>query len=300
MEIRLRTPGSTSNLGPGFDALGLALTVYNRVAVRTVAGSRHRRMRITGEGAGKLPVGASNLFFRSVDAAAQRAGRSLRDLEVEMHNGIPLSRGLGSSSTAIVAGVYAANLLMGEPFSKPALLDLATELEGHPDNVAPCLLGGLVVCSRENGRVETIRSLPPTELRAVVAVPRFELETEAARAALPERVPHRDAVFNVGRACLVTAALMSGELRTLKTAMRDRLHQPYRASLVPGIEEVLQAAEEAGAMGACLSGAGPTLLAFATDDAPNIATAMKNAWARQNMQVDTAVLRVDKDGTTTE
>ncbi len=299
MEIRLRAPGSTSNLGPGFDALGLALTVYNRILVRTVSGA-HRRMRVTGEGAGQLPVDETNLFFRSADTAARRAGRSLPGLEVEMHNGIPLSRGLGSSSTAIVAGVYAANLLMGEPLSESALLDLATELEGHADNVAPCLLGGLVICSYEDGRVESIRALPPPELRAVVAVPRFELKTEAARAALPEQVPHRDAVFNVGRACLVTAALMSGNLLALKSAMRDRLHQPYRASLVPGIDHVLDAAEEAGALGACLSGAGPTLLAFATDDAPDIAAAMKNAWAQQEIQADTDVLRVDRDGATTE
>ena len=242
----------------------------------------------------------SNLFFRSAATAAQRAGQALPGLEVEMHNGIPLSRGLGSSSTAIVAGVYAANLLMGQPFSESALLDLATELEGHPDNVAPCLFGGLVVCSYEDGRVESIRALPPPELRAVVAVPRFELKTEAARAALPERVPHRDAAFNVGRACLVTAALMSGNLHVLKSAMRDRLHQPYRASLVPGIDHVLEAAEEAGALGACLSGAGPTLVAFATDDAPDIAAAMKNAWAQQEIQADTAVLRVDQDGVTSE
>ena len=300
MEIRLRAPGSTSNLGPGFDALGLALTLYNRVVVRTLSSDGRRRMFITGKGAGKLPLDESNLFFRSADAAAQRAGRSLPGLEVEMHNGIPLSRGLGSSSTAIAAGVYAANLLMDEPFSGPALLDLAAELEGHPDNVAPCLMGGLAICSCENGRVESIRALPPPELRAVVAVPRFELKTEAARAALPEQVAHRDAVFNVGRACLVTAALMSGELRALKSAMRDRLHQPYRASLVPGIEDVLAAAEDAGAMGACLSGAGPTLLALATDEATNVADAMKNAWARQNMHVDTAVLRVDQDGVSTE
>ncbi len=299
MEIRLRAPGSTSNLGPGFDTLGLALTIYNRIAVRTVSGP-HRRMRVTGEGAGQLPVDETNLFFRSADMAAQRAGRSLPGLEVEMHNGIPLSRGLGSSSTAIVAGVYASNLLLGEPFSESALLDLATELEGHPDNVAPCLLGGLAICSYEGGRVESIRALPPPELRAVVAVPRFKLKTEAARAALPEQVPHRDAVFNVGRACLVTAALMSGNLHALKSAMRDRLHQPYRASLVPGIDHVLEAAEKAGAMGACLSGAGPTLLAFATDDAPNIATAMDNAWAQQDIQVDTAVLCVDRDGVITE
>ena len=130
MEIRLRTPGSTSNLGPGFDALGLALTVYNRVAVRTVAGDGHRRMRITGEGAGKLPVDESNLFFRSVDVAAQRAGRSLPRLEVEMQNGIPLSRGLGSSSTAIVAGVYTANLLMGEPILDPASIDFLPDRPG--------------------------------------------------------------------------------------------------------------------------------------------------------------------------
>ena len=300
MEIRLRVPGSTSNLGPGFDALGLALTIYNRVVIRTVSNDRRRRMCITGKGVGKLPLDESNLFFRSAEAAARRAGRTLPGLDVEMHNGVPLSRGLGSSSTAIAAGVYAANLLLGEFMSERALLDLATELEGHPDNVAPCLLGGLVICSCENGRVETIRALPPSELRAVVAVPRFELKTEAARAALPEQVPHRDAVFNVGRACLVTAALMSGDLPALRSAMRDRLHQPYRASLVPGIGHVLEAAEEAGAMGACLSGAGPSLLAFATDDAASIASAMKNAWERQDIQVDTAVLRVDRDGVTTE
>ena len=300
MEIRLRTPGSTSNLGPGFDALGLALTVYNRIVVRTASDHRRRRMRVTGEGEGKLPQDETNLFFRSADTAANRAGVSLPGMDVEMRNGIPLSRGLGSSSTAIVAGVYAANLLMGEPFSESFLLDLATELEGHPDNVAPCLLGGLVICSRESGRVESIRALPPPELRAVVAVPRFELKTEAARAALPEQVPHRDAVFNVGRACLVTAALISGDLLSLKSAMRDRLHQPYRASLVPGIDHVLDAAEKAGALGACLSGAGPTLLAFATDNAAEIANAMGKAWAQRDIQAETAVLRVDQDGATTE
>ena len=285
MSIKLRAPGSTSNLGPGFDCLGLALTIYNRITIDE-APAPGIEISVSGEGADILPCDGKNLFYTSAAAAAELAGKTLPGLRVTMENRIPLVRGLGSSSTAIVAGIYAANLLLGEPFTKIELLNLATRLEGHPDNVSPCLLGGLTVSAIKDGEVQYIRALPSPELRAIVVVPHFEVETEAARNALPDTVPHGDAVFNVGHASLVTAALLKGEFKMLRTAMKDRLHQPYRAHLVPGIDKVLEAAESAGALGACLSGAGPTLLAFATDGGDDIKDAMLDTWRNMDIAAD--------------
>ncbi|MBB30383.1 MAG: homoserine kinase [Gemmatimonadetes bacterium] len=299
MAIHLRAPGSASNLGPGFDCLGLALTIYNRITVREVSGSGVN-ITITGEGAGDLPEDDQNLFYSSAIAAAEMAGGSLPGLRVEMENRIPLVRGLGSSSTAIVAGISAANLLLGEPLGTSDLLNLATRLEGHPDNVSPCLLGGFTISALKDGSVEHIRALPSPELRAIVVVPHFEIRTEAARKALPDSVPHRDAVFNVGHASLVTAALIKADFQILRTAMKDRLHQPYRAHLVPGIEQVLDAAESSGALGACLSGAGPTLLAFTVDDGVNIKRAMLAAWKNVHIDANGYILQVDRDGVTAE
>ena len=299
MAIHLRAPGSASNLGPGFDCLGLALTIYNRITVREVSGSGVN-ITITGEGAGDLPEDDQNLFYSSAVAAAEMAGGSLPGLRVEMENQIPLVRGLGSSSTAIVAGISAANLLLGEPLDTSDLLNLATRLEGHPDNVSPCLLGGFTISALKDGSVEHIRALPSPELRAIVVVPHFEIRTEAARKALPDSVPHRDAVFNVGHASLVTAALIKADFQILRAAMKDRLHQPYRAHLVPGIEQVLDAAESSGALGACLSGAGPTLLAFTVDDGMNIKRAMLAAWKNVHIDANGYILQVDRDGVTAE
>ncbi|MDA0748430.1 MAG: homoserine kinase [bacterium] len=299
MEIRLRAPGSTSNLGPGFDTLGMALTVYNRITIRTTNDQR-LHLKITGEGADQLLQDENNLFFQSAKSAAERAGKSLPGMEVDMHNSVPLARGLGSSSTAIVAGITAANLLCGEPFSQTELLNLATELESHPDNVSACLLGGLTVSSFSDGHVECIRVLPPPGLKTVVVVPRFELQTSAARAALPKEVSHKDATFNVSRACLVTAALLSGNFQALRAGMQDRLHQPYRAPLVPGFHQVLNAAQQAGALGACLSGAGPTLLAFTEQHAETVQAAMLAAWKQEGIEADAHVLEIDSDGVTVE
>jgi homoserine kinase len=297
--IHLRAPGSASNLGPGFDCLGLALSIYNHIVVHPVSGTGIQ-LTITGEGAGELPEDEQNLFYKSALAAAELAGETLPGLRVEMDNRIPLVRGLGSSSTAIVAGICVANRLFDGPFSTQEMLDLATKLEGHPDNVSPCLLGGLTISTLKEGGVDYIRALPSPELRAVVVVPQFEVKTEAARNALPDTVPHRDAVFNLGHASLVTAALIKGEFHVLRTAMKDKLHQPYRAHLVPGIDQVLDSAESAGALGACLSGAGPTLLAFTTDDGQEIRDAMLEAWRKLDISASGHTLQIDMDGVTVE
>jgi homoserine kinase len=180
------------------------------------------------------------------------------------------------------------------------MLDLATRMEGHPDNVSPCLMGGFTVSSVADGRVTCVRTAPPEKLLVVVAVPDYEIETHAARALLPGTVPHSDAVFNVSRSAMVTAALITGQLDALRTALDDRLHQPYRMPLVPGFEAVQCAAVRAGALGAFLSGAGPAILAFAQTNADDVAEAMKGAWRDDGVIASADVVEIDPIGVTLE
>ncbi|MCY3870857.1 MAG: homoserine kinase [Gemmatimonadetes bacterium] len=297
MEFRIRLPGSTANLGPGYDALGMALSIYNYVAVKTRS-QPGVSFSIEGEGTDILSADEENLFYHAAQFAAQRAGKTLPGIDIHMHNTVPLARGLGSSSTAIVGGVVAANHLLCEPFSQMEMLDIATAIEGHPDNVSPCLLGGLTASTMNDNRVACVRALPPEELRAVVAIPEFELKTEDARNVLPNTVSHSDAVFSTGRACIVTAALITGNFEHLAVGMQDRLHHPYRAKLIPGFDQILSAAVKAGAWGAALSGAGPTLVALTTQNAEAIGQAMIGVWATKNIRARCQVLKVDPSGAT--
>ncbi len=297
MEFRVRLPGSTANLGPGYDALGLALSIYNYIGIRT-----HSQLGVSfsigGEGADILSADEENLFYRAAQFTAQRAGQALPGMTVHQYNNVPLARGLGSSSTAIVGGVVAANHLLCEPFSPGEMLDIATAIEGHPDNVSPCLLGGLTTSTVDGNRVVCVRALPPKELQAVVAIPEFELKTEHARNVLPKTISHSDAVFSTSRACIVTAALITGNFEHLAVGMQDRLHHPYRAKLIPGFDEILAAAVNAGAWGAALSGAGPTLIALTTQNADVIGQAMIDIWKEKNIRAHYQVLEVDPLGAT--
>lgn len=295
MEFQIRTPGSTANLGPGFDALGLALSIYNHLSIQTQSTSG-LQITIEGEGKDLLTTDETNLFYQSAQFTAQKLGKTLPGLSIHLQNDIPLARGLGSSSTAIVAGVIAANHIFDQPFTQQELLNIATEIEGHPDNVSPCLLGGLTMSTVDNTHVSCVRALPPKTLQAVVAIPQFELKTSDARKALPKDISLQDAVFSISRACLVTAALMSGHLEHLKIGMQDRLHQPYRAHLIPHFYEVIDAALQAGSLGAALSGAGPTLMAFATQNAQIIGQAMVQIWQQNNINATYHVLNIDTDG----
>ncbi|MCE2432268.1 MAG: homoserine kinase [Candidatus Latescibacteria bacterium] len=297
MEFRIRLPGSTANLGPGYDALGMALSIYNYVAVK-IRSQPGLSFRIEGEGKGILPADEVNLFYRAAQFTAQRAEKILPGIDIHMHNTVPLARGLGSSSTAIVGGVIAANCLLGEPFSQMEMLDIATAIEGHPDNVSPCLLGGFTASTMNDNRVACVRALPPKELRAVVAIPEFELKTEDARNVLPNTISHRDAVFSTSRACIVTAALITGNFEHLAVGMQDRLHHPYRAKLIPGFDQILAEAVNAGAWGAALSGAGPTLVALTTQNADAIGQAMIGIWAKKNIRARYQILKVDPSGAT--
>lgn len=289
--VRVRVPATSANLGPGFDSLGLALGLYNEAEL---ALAEQTSVTITGEGADCLPGDERHLLLRSAARLAQECGRAVPGWQLVQRNHIPLARGMGSSSAAIVGGLVAANELLGCGLDRHALLSLAAEIEGHPDNVAPAIFGGLTVCCTDNGLFGL--PLPAPDLTVVVAIPDFEVSTEAARRVMPETIPHADGVYNVSHVALTVAALLSGQFTHLRVAMRDRLHQPYRAHLVPGFEAAVEAAIAAGAYGACLSGSGPTLAAFTQGHEDAIAQAMCTALLEAEVQARTLILPVDADG----
>lgn len=291
--VTVQVPATTANLGPGYDCLGLALGLHNEV---TLAFAERLSVEIEGEGADALPRDDAHLVIRAARAAAEAAGRTLPSLSLRQLNRIPLARGLGSSSAAIVGGIVAANELLELGLSRREMLDIASDVEGHPDNVAPALLGGLTICCVVDGQVLVQRLDVAPDLRCVVAIPNFEVSTHDARRALPDTVPHADAVFNLCRVGLIIAALVSGDFPQLAEAMRDRLHQPYRAHLVPGMEQVITAALEAGAHGAALSGSGPTIAAFVTGEGEEVGEAMVNAFARAGVAAAAHVLPLSGTG----
>jgi homoserine kinase len=298
---KVRTPGTTSNLGPGFDALGLALGVWNSFEVAEIP--RGFDVTVTGRGAEQIPRGEENRVVQAFQRCRAFCGLpKATGLSVKIDMQVPLGKGLGSSATAAVAGIVAADALAGRLLERKDLAVLATELEGHPDNAVACLVGGLVVCALgDDGRLEYLRAAPSRMPSVVVATPlHFELSTEKMRAALPASINHKDAVRNVQRACMVTAALLGNERSPLLRAMDDRLHEPYRAPHVPGFDAVKGAAKGAGALGVCLSGAGPSMLAFADDaqDAASIGEAMIAAWKAHRVEAEARVLPVDLEGTT--
>ncbi len=273
----VRVPATSANLGPGFDALGLALDLYNLVHVEP---SDRVTVEVAGEGAGALPHGPDNLIYRAMARLAAEVERPPPSVRLRCTNGIPLGRGLGSSSAAIVAGVVAGNHLLGAPLSPIALLELAVRLEGHPDNVTPALLGGVRVCVVAERGVLQAPVILARPLEAVLFVPDFPMATEAARRLLPAVVPLHDAVFNVGRVALLVAALGHGDYDLLGEATRDRLHQERRTALFPAMPALLNAALEAGARGAFLSGAGSTLLALADGATAPLEAAFRETAAR--------------------
>lgn len=295
MRLRVRVPASSANLGPGFDALGLALALYNDV---TLEESDRVAVSIEGEGAAHLDTGPGNVVVRAVRMTFAAAGCAFRGARIHCVNRIPLRRGLGSSAAAWVSGLVGANALLGDPIERDALLGLAGRAEGHTDNVAAALLGGLTVSCPVGERVTGVTLPVPPDVRWVVLVPEAESSTREARAVLPASVSRADAVFNVQRASLLLASLVAGRPDLLEIAMHDRLHQPYRARLFPWMEGVAAAARAAGALGCVLSGAGPSMLA-AVGGAPDpVARAMEDALQGAGLRGKALVLDVDVAGAT--
>ena len=297
--VKVRVPGTSANCGPGFDCLGVACTIYNELEL-TLLEEERLDIEITGDGAENIPVDERNIVWRSIQKLLERAGKAqeYKGAIIRMDNGVPLSRGLGSSATAIVGGLKAANECLGNPFTNRDLLQMATEIEGHPDNVAPAIFGGFTISIVRNGKPECFSLMPKLPLKLVVTVPDFFLPTKAARAVLPAEVPMKDAVFNIGRAAMLTAALCKGNKSFLRSVFDDALHQPYRAKLIPGMYDVFKAARAAGALGASMSGAGPCLIAFTVENAGAVGMAMRDAFARNNVKSEYHVFDIDGTGAT--
>ena len=298
-KVTLRVPATSANCGPGFDSLGLACTLYNE-ATYEITAEKGFKLEVEGEGAEYLKPYGRNLAFAGFFKVWNEVTCGERiGLKISMINRIPMSRGLGSSSSAIVAGVFAANMLSGETLSRDQLLNFATELEGHPDNVAPALLGGFTISYMNDEHVpHSLRVLPVKPLKFIAVVPERKLSTALARQAIPATVPHVDAVFNASRSALLTGALLTGRYEYLSEALEDKLHQPYRAHLIPGLADVFTAAKEAGAYHAIISGAGSTVMAYAAMDADHekIAAAMQEAFIKNGEPCSCHSLDLDMDG----
>ena len=295
MSIEVRVPATSANLGPGFDVLGLALGLHNEIVYDEAEGVM---VAIEGEGAGRLDTGAGNVVARAARMAYEAAGRRFPGAAIRCVNRIPPARGLGSSAAAWVGGLVAANAMLGSPLERDALLALACRAEGHPDNVAAALLGGLTVSCVAGESVVAVSLRVPADLLWVVLVPKLESSTREARAVLPETVARVDAVFNLQRMGLLLAALASGRVDVLGVAMEDRLHQPQRRALFPWMDAVCRAALEAGALGCVLSGAGPSLLAAVRGATQPVAGAMERALTSAGVEGRALSLPVDTAGAT--
>jgi len=280
MKIRVKVPATTANLGPGFDALGLALNLWNEAEFVCTNDSKIV-VNVNGEGEKILPSNAENAIAEAALQIYDLVGRQCQGLNIDCLNRVPLSSGMGSSSAAMLTGMLGANALLDNPLTDEEILKLAIETEGHPDNVAPAMLGGLVASIVHEDRVVSMR-LPARanhgSIHATIVLPDFDFPTKQARAILPKQVERPDAIYNISRAVLVTEALRTGNLELLGIAMKDSLHQPYRLPLIPGAISALEAGKKAGASAVALSGAGPSLIAFSSKEQAGIGAAMKRAF----------------------
>ena len=305
--IRVRVPATTANLGPGFDTLGIALKIYNEVELRLSPLTSHLSTPTPRPSALSMTEEAARLFFR-------KSGLKPRGFEARIHGNVPVARGLGSSVTIRLGIMAGLNALLGKPFDKQGLLELVAALEGHPDNAAPAVYGGLAVSGMvlnglsrlspealakgeagSKGVVTIHRKLPAT-LKFVATIPDFEVQTSKARCLLPKQVPFADAVHNVNRVALLVAALWNGNYREIGDFLDDRLHQPSRAKLVPQLFPALDAAKRAGAIGGWLSGSGSTIMALTLVNAAGVGRAMLRMFKKDRVACEIRVMGVDNKG----
>jgi homoserine kinase len=256
--IKIRVPATMANIGPGFDCMGMALGLYNYVEVEET--DHGLIVENVGLDHDRLSSDENNMVVRSMRRLFNQVGWEPKGMRVRVTTGIPVSRGLGSSAACIVGGLTAANALSGGKMDTQQLLDLAVEIEGHPDNVAPALMGGIVVSSHDQTGTAFVRFPVPDEIECLTAIPNISLSTREARRVLPKTVPYSDAVYNVGKTALLVAALMQQKYEVLDKALGDRLHQQYRSRLVPSLDFIYQKAQKQDLAAMLISGAGPTLI----------------------------------------
>lgn len=297
--VIVTVPGTTANIGPGFDCLGAALTLYNRFTVTALDDTPGTvTITVQGQEADRVSTDASNLAYQAFAFYFQQRGMAVPAVALTIDLDVPLARGLGSSSTAIVGGLLGANALAEDPLDQSVLAALAIRLEGHPDNVVPALVGGCQLAATAEDGTATLCPVPwHSDITPIVAIPDFELSTAAARQVLPATYSRADAIFNTAHLGLLLRGLAAGQGDWLRSALHDRIHQPYRQALIPGYTAVSEAAQAAGAYGLVISGAGPTLLALAAAaQASQVCEAMATAWGDQGQTVTAKVLRLDSVG----
>jgi len=292
--IRMRIPATSANIGSGFDSLGLAVTMYNYVNM-----DESDEVVIKTLDDIQVPTDRSNLIYKTAKYLYDLCGKTCHGLYIEQENNIPMARGLGSSSACIVAGLLGANHLMGDPLNRDEIINIAADLEGHPDNSTPALLGGQVTAVLENKKVWYVKQEIRDDLRFVAIVPDFELRTSLARQALPREINHKDGVFNLSRAALMSVSLYSGNYQNLRIAADDRLHQPYRLSLIKGASAVMESSYLLGAYCSYISGAGSTLMSIIDRDNTEFETKLRNildSYGFTGWKLHT--LAIDNQGTT--
>ena len=287
--IKVKVPATTANMGPGFDCIGMALTMYNIVYAEQIEKGLEI---IIQDGNASIPTDETNLIYKTICYFYDNIGKPVPGIRLIQQDSIPHTRGLGSSAACIVAGLHIANAMSKSFFSKEELVQMAAQIEGHPDNTTPALLGGMTIGAMNENDMKYVKIHVPDTLHFAVMIPDFTLSTELARNALPQTVSLQDAVFNTSRAALLAASMMSGDMDNLEIATQDKLHQPYRAKLIPNMEEILEQAKYYGAKGTFLSGAGPTLLAviknvvdFRREMVAYLET-LEQKWQVQMLQVD--------------
>jgi homoserine kinase len=299
--MRVKIPSSTSNIGPGFDTLGLALNRYLYIsATQRIAHEQSLQISVEGNGREHIATDETNLVYQGMMAVARRVGNahvhSLRGIHLQIKNEIPAYGGLGGSGAAIAGGVFLANALLQTKLSRDEMLDIAVSLEGHPDNVSAAMMGGLTVNCFDNGKLHCRSIKITTRLSVVACSPKFQVLTKQARKILPKEISLKDAVTNIENVASLVAAFIAGDVEALRYTTNDRLHEPYRAALIPGYNDVKKAAIEAGALSFNISGAGPTVFSFATKDEKKIGDAMVKAFLANGKPSTYEVMTVENDG----
>lgn len=307
MKVSVKVPATTANFGSGFDCLGMALPIYNTITIEeTVLPGTGIEINMMSENntddefaIEHIPTDENNVVYKAVEMLYNSIGQTPSELKITIKSQIPIAKGLGSSASVIVGGLLAANELLGKPADEPALLSIATEVEGHPDNVTPAITGGLVLTSQEDDGSIVYRKLAwPEEWTLTVCIPDYELTTDISRSVLPTEVSLKDASFNSRRIAMLIEALHTKDAELMKLALQDKLHQPYRTKLVPGLQEIMENLKhEENVIGCVLSGAGPSILIISQkNNLDKIKSIVNDTWANLNVKTDIRTLKIEQNG----
>lgn len=290
--VKVRIPATSANIGPGFDALGLAVSMYNYVYI-----AESDCLSILSRDGAPIPLDEENLVYKTAKHLYEVCGKSFRSLQIEQISNIPFARGLGSSSACIIGGLIGANGLMGSLLSADELINIAATMEGHPDNSTPALTGGLVTSVLDNGKVHYVKQEIGSELKFAAVIPDFELKTSYAREILPKDLPHTDARFNLARSALMAVSLYSGKYENLRFAAEDKLHQPYRLGLIPHGAEVMEMCMKNGAYASYISGAGSAMMSIVDDAVLDFEQKTRDALDEMGLQAwKLHILSIDNKG----